>query len=198
MCDRLVSALANNSSIVKLRLVGFKLKTSHLDALCQTARDHRSLGEFVFTPACIEMKVFCPAICNDRLSVGFREAALELQDLVRQNAFRMSAAVKFVLGEESGDGASAIEELHDHPLLPERVRDDAGLTDAKAQEKVKHAVSRVRSLDVHDFLWLTGVVRKRRATRLDHDAQALHILDFPLVCWFYIREYVNIADVASR
>ncbi|KAL1475326.1 hypothetical protein MTO96_037376 [Rhipicephalus appendiculatus] len=109
----------------------------------------------------------------------------------------MNAAVKFVLGEETGAGASAIEELHDHQRLPERVRDDGGLTFAEAEEKVKLTASRVRSIDVHDFLWLTGVVRERRATRLDPNAQGLHILDLPYVYWSYIRAYLKIADVVS-
>ncbi|KAH7956797.1 hypothetical protein HPB52_012791 [Rhipicephalus sanguineus] len=192
MRDRVVAALANNSSIARLRLVEFKLKTAQLNMLCQNAREHRSLSEFVLTPAC----AISSQNCNGRSEV-FRVALLQLQNVVSQNASRMSAAVKFVLGEDSGDGARAIEELRDHPWLPERVRDDAGLTDAEAQKKVKLAVNRVRNLNVHEFLWLTGVVRERRATPLDPDARGLHILEVPLVCWLYIRRYVNIADVAS-
>ncbi|KAH7943094.1 hypothetical protein HPB52_004920 [Rhipicephalus sanguineus] len=195
MCDKVISALAQNSSIVQLRLVECTLETAHLDALCQNAREHPSLGQFVLTPFCRVLSAVCPPSC-DWPSEGFREAALQLQNVVRQNASRMCAAGNFVLGEVTRDGASAIEQLHDNPLLPERVRDDAGLTDAEAQEKVKLAVSRVRYCDVHDFLWLTGVVRERRATCLDPEAQGLHILDLPLECWSCIREYVKIADVA--
>ncbi|KAL1475324.1 hypothetical protein MTO96_037374 [Rhipicephalus appendiculatus] len=196
MCDMLVSALANNSAIVKLGLVEFTLETAHLDALCQNAREHRSLTEFVLTPACRVFGEVCPPSC-DLLTEEFREAALQLQDVVRHNASLMCAAVKFVLGEVTVDGGSAVEQLHDNRWLPERVRDEADVTDAEAEKKVKRAVMRLRYSDVHDFLWMTGVVRERRATRLDPDARGLHILDLPLLCWWCIREYLKFTDVAS-
>ncbi|KAH7986878.1 hypothetical protein HPB51_026592 [Rhipicephalus microplus] len=99
--DRVVSALAKNPRITVMELPFFPLETTHLDTLCNSAREHRSLTV--------------------------------LQDVVRQNASRMSAAVKYVRGEITADGARAVEELLDHPQLLERVRDEAGVTDAKAK-----------------------------------------------------------------
>ncbi|KAL3246956.1 hypothetical protein MRX96_057310 [Rhipicephalus microplus] len=142
--DSVVSALAKNSSIVKLELIQLHLHTGHLDALCQSAREYRSLAEVILTPTYTRVD-------GDRLhrfnrpSIEFRDAALKLLDTVRRNASRMSAAVKYVLGDITAEGASAVEELLLHPMLLERVRDDGEVTDAKAEAMVKLAVSRVGS-----------------------------------------------------
>ncbi|KAL1475327.1 hypothetical protein MTO96_037377 [Rhipicephalus appendiculatus] len=196
VCDQVVSALAKNSSIVKLGLVQFQLEAAHLEALCRNAREHRSLTEVVLTPTYTTLDECCIPYFN-RISEDFCAAALQLRDVVRQNASWMNAAVKYVLGDISADGASAVDELLVHPRLVERVRDEGRVTDAKAREMVKLAVSRVRNMDVHDFLWLTGVVNQGQASRLDHDSQELHILDLPTDCWLHLRQFLKINDVVS-
>ncbi|KAL3238751.1 hypothetical protein MRX96_021785 [Rhipicephalus microplus] len=80
----------------------------------------------------------------------------------------MSAAVKYVRGKITADGARAVEELLDHPQLLERVRDEAGVTDAKAKEMVKKAGKSSSTS------W---------TCRMD--------------CWLHIRQFLKLKDVAS-
>ncbi|KAH8037585.1 hypothetical protein HPB51_015019 [Rhipicephalus microplus] len=186
--DRVVSALATNPRITVMELPFFPLETTHLDTLCNSAREHRSLTVVQFRSCYREWK---------QPSADFQAAVTRLQDVVRQNASRMNAAVEYVRGEITADGARAVEELLDHPQLLERVRDEAGVTDARAEEMVKDAGKSVRNMDIHRFLWVTGVVSRRQASRHDPDAKEFHILDLPVDCWLHIRQFLKLKDVAS-
>ncbi|KAH6941353.1 hypothetical protein HPB50_016910 [Hyalomma asiaticum] len=132
------------------------------------------------------------ATCRSEL-----EAKLQ-RYIVRRNASRITPAVKFVLGKEiTAAGAMALEDLRDHPRLVEQVRDESLVKDAEAAAMVKRTVSDLRYMDVHAYLWLTGVVRKQPAMHLDANSREVHFLDLPLECWLHIRRYLKIADVAS-
>ncbi|XP_075724165.1 uncharacterized protein LOC142766826 [Rhipicephalus microplus] len=186
--DRVVSALATNPRITEMWLPFFPLESTHLDTLCDSACEHRSLTAVKFRSHYKRWS---------QPSADFSAAVMRLQDAVRQNASRMNAAVEYVRGEITADGARAVEELLDHPQLLERVRDEAGVTDAKAKEMVKDAGKSVRNMDIHRFLWLTGVVSRRQASRHDPDAKEFHILDLPVDCWLHIRQFLKLKDVAS-
>ncbi|KAL3238757.1 hypothetical protein MRX96_021790 [Rhipicephalus microplus] len=161
---------------------------THLGTLCNAAHEHQSLTAVKFRSS--YKKWMEPW-------VEFMDAFVRLQDAVCQNASRMSAAVKYVRGKITADGARAVEELLDHPQLLERVRDEARVTDAKAKEMVKDAGKSVRNMDIHRFLRLTGVVSQRRASRHDTNAKEFHILDLPMDCWLHIRQFLKLKDVAS-
>ncbi|KAL1475328.1 hypothetical protein MTO96_037378 [Rhipicephalus appendiculatus] len=188
LSDRVVSALATNPSITEVKLPFFMLETAQIDTLCNSAREHRSLIAVKFHSRYLEWR---------QPSADFQEAVMRLQDIVRQNTARFAAAVKYVTGEITGAGARAVEVLHNHPWLLEQVRDAAEVTEEEARELAERAFWTVCHGDVHDFMWSTGVVRERQATPSDPDAQRLHILDLPLLCWLHVRRYLKLEDVAS-
>ncbi|KAH6945645.1 hypothetical protein HPB50_009394 [Hyalomma asiaticum] len=194
LCAKVVSAIAKNTGIVTLTLTFFKLGSEHIDMFCHCANEHRSLTEVTLTPYCPRLQA-CPIAKCSELSEEFRVAALKLQDIVRENASRIPAAAKFVLGEETRDGACAVEEMSNHPQLVEQVRHDGDVSNADAQVMVKRTVSTLRNCDVHKYMRLAGVVRGQQLTPLDPNVQQ-HILTLPLDCWLHIRRYLKIADVS--
>ncbi|KAH6943039.1 hypothetical protein HPB50_014217 [Hyalomma asiaticum] len=198
MCSKLVSALAANRSIAAVCLLSFALEAEHLRTLCEGARIHHSLTEIRLIPPCQQDFQRCLPEKQQHWTEGYHVAAAQLQDVVRRNASRIAPAVEFVLGKEiAAAGAMALEDLRDHPRVVEQVREEAHVKDAEAAVMVKQAVSDLRNMDVHDYLWLTGVVRERPAMRLDAGCRDVHFLGLPLECWLPIRRYLKIADVAS-
>ncbi|KAH6943603.1 hypothetical protein HPB50_024790 [Hyalomma asiaticum] len=197
MCSKLVSAVASNGNITGVTLVSLRLEAEHLNMLCESARMYRRLTEISVLPACVDFKA-CVREKQRRWTEGYHAATVQLQYVVHQNASRIGPAVRFVLGRDiTAEEAIALEDLYDHPRVLERVRHEARVTNAEAAAMVKRAAAKLRNMNVHYYMWLAGVVKKRQAVRLDRDSQEVHILDLPLECWIHIRRYLKIADVAS-
>ncbi|KAH6920873.1 hypothetical protein HPB50_028139 [Hyalomma asiaticum] len=198
MCSKLLSALAANRNIAAICLLSFALEAKHLRTLWEGARIHQSLTDISLIQLCQQDFESCLPEKQQHWTEGYYMAADQLQGIVCRNASRITPAVKFVLGKEiTAAGALALEDLRDHPRVVEQMRDESHVKDAAAAAMVKRAISDLRNMDVHDYLWPTGVVRKRPAMRLDADSREVHFLDLPLKCWLHIRRYLKIADVAS-
>ncbi|XP_075557376.1 uncharacterized protein LOC142589712 [Dermacentor variabilis] len=191
--DRVVSALARNANIARIRLVGIHVKLEHLDMLWDCAYNHRNLVGINLVPQCYNIY---PCIKKHRnlQSKKFCRTALKLQELMRKNADRISAAAGFVLGEEIRKGARVIEVQHNHPWLLELVRERASVTDAEAEAMVQRAMRMVRDCSLRDYMRLTGVV-KENVEHLDTDSKGFQLADLNADCWLHVRRYLKITDV---
>ncbi|KAL3184005.1 hypothetical protein MRX96_006320 [Rhipicephalus microplus] len=86
--------------------------------------------------------------------------------------------------------ANALEKTSRHPALVKELAEKDGIAPRDVARMVR---SRLRSVDgLHDFMRLTGVVKKRVVCSPSVDTQ-LH--DLNTYCWRVVRQYLSFDDV---
>ncbi|KAL1474000.1 hypothetical protein MTO96_038308, partial [Rhipicephalus appendiculatus] len=86
--------------------------------------------------------------------------------------------------------ANALEKVSRHPALVRELAEKEGIAACDVARMVR---SRLRSVDgLHDFMRLTGVVKKRVVCAPSVDMQ-LH--DLNTDCWRVVRQYLSFDDV---
>ncbi|XP_065289032.1 uncharacterized protein [Dermacentor albipictus] len=201
---RLASALASNTNLCRVIVRGVQLCNHDMDVLADVARTSRRLVEFRVTWQCNSCCLF------DRI-FGVRNPVrgplyspnayaynvlADIQVVTRRNAEHISAAARFVLGErESVEGARSLELVHDHPHLLVLVREGAAVRGDDAKAMVKHALAQLRNYSLHQFMRLAGVVAHGVECPPQDDGR-LQLADIGDDCWFVIRSYLRLADIA--
>ncbi|XP_037570622.1 uncharacterized protein LOC119452741 [Dermacentor silvarum] len=194
MYDWVVSALSKNANIARVSLVGVKVQSKHLYVLCDCAYKHRNLIEISLAPNCRDVDTCIPNHSSSRNMDSYVAAMRELQEIMRKNACRVSAAAMFVLGEGILKGARVIESLHNHPRLLELVRKGACVTEAEAQAMAQRAMNRVRDCSLREYMRLTGVV-KEKVERLDPESKEVHLVDLPDDFLIRVRRCLKLTHV---
>ncbi|XP_070386078.1 uncharacterized protein [Dermacentor albipictus] len=204
----LVSVLASNTKLVRVRLQGLQLSYDDLNVLARGSSRSLSLTEFTVSPDCVDYEWF--QILGRNCSVDVAEAFLEAADdmegaladimeVARKNASAVLDAADFVLGEQDGvEGARAIELMRDHPRLLERVMEGADVTKTEAKKRIRSALVRVRRSSIDEFMTMTGVVKEAVQCLSHPGARRLQLADIGHDCWLHIRSFLKIADVVSR
>ncbi|XP_070386092.1 uncharacterized protein [Dermacentor albipictus] len=202
----LVSALASNTKLARVNLMGLQLSCDDMNVLARGASRSLSLTEFTTTPVCVYYKVYDKGSCPVHGTQEFLEAAdhedgalADIMEVARKNASAVSYAVDFVLGEQNGvEGARAFELMRDHPRLLEMVMEGADVTKAEAKKMIRSALVRVRSSSIDEFMTMTVVVKEAVQCLSHPGARRLQLTDIGHDCWHHIRSFLKIADVVSR
>ncbi|KAH7950300.1 hypothetical protein HPB49_022118 [Dermacentor silvarum] len=203
----LVRALASNLKLVRLNIKGVLLSNDDFKWLADSASKSLSLMEFTLTPACVfsarhgqmygEVRS-CSLHKAEALTGASNEKDIALADIMeatRKNASAVSAAARFVLGEEDGiEGARSIELMHNHPRLLEMVRESADVTKADAKKIISSALLRLRHCSLHEYMRMVGVV-KETVECLAVPGTSFQLSDINPYCWLHIRSFLKIADV---
>ncbi|KAH7950127.1 hypothetical protein HPB49_019813 [Dermacentor silvarum] len=167
-------------------LMDWLAKSSTLTHVEIIANDHAGIMGFCG---------YCSDLYDSVVSALAKNADIA-SELMRRNAARVSAAAKFVLGEDTRKGARVVESLHNHPRLLELVQEGARVTEAEAQEMARTALKRLRECSLDDYMRLTGVV-KEKVERLDPDSKDGHLANLPAEIWLYVRQYLKITHVVN-
>ncbi|XP_049527446.1 uncharacterized protein LOC125947124 [Dermacentor silvarum] len=199
----LFSALASNPNLVKISVVGAILSADNFNLLSDGFRSSRSLIKFRLTPSCITGAMHDDE-CSWHLVLRWNEASNSMntgvagmQECTTRNDSLVRAAIHFVLGERDDvKGARAIELVHDHPRVLERIWKRAAVTKTEATKMIASALWRVRYCNVHEFMRLAGVV-KNNVQCLDKPTVELQLLDINDYCWLRIRSFLKIDDVVE-
>ncbi|XP_075530057.1 uncharacterized protein LOC142563385 [Dermacentor variabilis] len=205
----LVSALASNHKLVKVSIKGALLSNYDLNVLAHGARKSLSLTEFAMTQACCgytKNAKYCEELQSGferrpgalKEAFNFKNIALaDILQATRRNASALSAASRFVLGQQNTlDGADAIELMHNHPSLLEMVIEGADVTKTEAKEKISSALLRVYHCSLDEFMRIAGVV-KERVECLRHPGARRQLADIDHNSWLHIRRFLKIRDVVN-
>ncbi|XP_075527036.1 uncharacterized protein LOC142559304 [Dermacentor variabilis] len=203
----LVSALASNTKLVRVKLKGLKLSYDDLNVLARGASRSLSLTEFAATSAWILYEWFqvlrrsCPVHETEAFleASDLKDGALaDIMEVTKKNASAILDAADFVLGEQNGvEGARAIELMREHPRLLEMVIEGADVTKAEAKKRIRSALVRVRSSSIDEFMRMTGVVKEALQCLSHPGARRPQLADIGHDCWLHVRSFLKIADVVS-
>ncbi|XP_070379922.1 uncharacterized protein [Dermacentor albipictus] len=117
------------------------------------------------------------------------------QDIVRRNCSLVERATRFVLGDHDPYCARAFVILSEHPVLVDNVRARASLGgEAEAAAMVSGARQCLAHSDVHEYMRVTGAVKKRVECNARHDC-GMQLDQLNYDCWIHIRRYLKVADV---
>lgn len=118
-----------------------------------------------------------------------------IQETVRKNANRVSAAADFVQHWQYSDyGVRYIEAVHDHPYLLELVRDGAAVSNGQAKAMIREALQQIRWCGLDEFMRLAGVVRLK-VECIGRRRNRVQLTDIGEHCWLQIRKYLKLCDV---
>ncbi|KAH7950444.1 hypothetical protein HPB49_024122 [Dermacentor silvarum] len=203
----LVSALAFNLKLVRIRVTGVLLSDDDFSVLADSAKKSTSIIDLTLTPGCVFSAMHDAMYrqvrsCRVHKAESFTGASdaknIALADILestRKNASAVLDAAQFVLGEQDGvEGARAIELMYDHPHVFQMVREAADVSKAEAKKMISRARLRVRCCSLDEFMRMAGVV-KERVECLGHPGTRLQLVDIGDDCWLHIRNFLKIADV---
>ncbi|KAH7944284.1 hypothetical protein HPB52_017936 [Rhipicephalus sanguineus] len=89
--------------------------------------------------------------------------------------------------------ANALEKVSRHPALVRELAEKEGIA---ADEVTSMLRSRLRSVEgLHDFMRLTGVVKKRVTCAPPVDDCSVQLQDLNAYCWRIVRRYLSFYDV---
>ncbi|KAH7949225.1 hypothetical protein HPB49_006613 [Dermacentor silvarum] len=205
----LVKAVSFNASLVAVNITGILLYNKHCVMLADAAAARsRRLTHLRITPA----NTMNPTFANlmpQLLAWYPRHVQVEyynyknrghayLREITARNNRNVLAAVRYVLGNwNCDDGARVLEAIHNHPSLVYHVRRKTEVGTVDANAKIAHALKRIRSCGIDEYMRLAGVV-KRRVMCIKHESGVgMQIADLNEYCWLYIRRYLKIADVVG-
>ncbi|XP_049522320.1 uncharacterized protein LOC119449240 [Dermacentor silvarum] len=205
MPRRLASALASNTKLCRVIVRGLQLCKDDLDLLADAARKSRRLVEFRTKWRCVSCCLF-DRLLGERSAIRGKlyspnayacNVLADIKGVTRRNARRISVAARFVMGERgSGEGARAIELVHDHPCLLDMVREGAAVRSDEAKAMIKHALAQVRNFSLHEFMRLARVVAQRVECPPQDGDDGLQLADIGHDCWLVIRSYLTLEDIA--
>ncbi|XP_070386082.1 uncharacterized protein [Dermacentor albipictus] len=206
--EPLVSAVASNIKLVRVRLQGLQLPYDHLNVLAESASRNLSITEFTANRSCILQNSYdvfwrnWPVHVTEAFleAADHKEAALaDILEVASKNSSAVLDAAVFVLGEQDGvEGARAFEMMRHHPRLLEMVMEGADVTKAEAKKMIDSALLRVRRSSIDEFMRMTGVVKEAVQCLSHPGARRLQLADIDHDCWLHIRSFLKIADVVPR
>ncbi|KAH7949994.1 hypothetical protein HPB49_018107 [Dermacentor silvarum] len=205
--SELVSALASNLKLVRVSVTGAQLSHYDYSVLADGANKSISITDFTLTPGCTSAAIHdamhrevrsCPLHMTESFtgaSDAKNNALADILEATTKNASAVLDAAHFVLGEQDGvDSARAIELLHDHPRVLQRVMERADVTKAEAKKMINRAWLRVHRCSLDEFMRMSGVIKERMEC-IGHPGTRLQLADLSHYCLLHIRSFLKIADV---
>lgn len=158
-------------------------ESAHGDSFVQTL----SAG---LTETYVLLGVYLSGYCGSRVPREW----FTVRDTVRRNSCLVALAAEFVSGLRCDRYcAGALERMHDHVALPERVAQLSSVSEADASALIRGALRSIQG--IHDFMRLAGVV-KDRVQCVPGTAEYRPQLDsLDDNCWRHVRRYLLLDHV---
>ncbi|KAH7964841.1 hypothetical protein HPB49_001862 [Dermacentor silvarum] len=177
----IVTSLSQNVSVKELHVEVPDMEEQDTEVLARTVKSSKNMQRVYFVPesshvACTFFKV---------LSKGIAENRTLLSVVVDASLDDKQAAKEWACAE-------ALESACLHPALPEQVAELSSVSEVDALVKIRDAVISLQ--DMHNFMRLAGVVRKRVSCHRSEDGGA-QLSDLNEDCWREVRRYLTFADI---
>ncbi|KAL1426083.1 hypothetical protein MTO96_018557 [Rhipicephalus appendiculatus] len=166
-----------------------KIHTVHVDFEESTDADSfvQTLSAGL-TETYVLLGVYLSGYCDSRVPREW----FTVRDTVRRNSCLVALAAEFVSGLRCDRYcAGALERMHDHVALPERVAQLSSISEADASAMIREALRSIQG--IHDFMRLAGVVKDRVQCVPAESRLQLDSLDDN--CWRRVRNFLRLDDV---
>ncbi|KAL1422944.1 hypothetical protein MTO96_021538 [Rhipicephalus appendiculatus] len=136
------------------------------------------------------MGVYLNGYCERRA----RREWFTVRDTARRNSCLVALAAEFVSGVRCDRYcAAALERVHDHVALLERVAQISSVGEADASAMIQEALNSTQ--DIHDFMRLAGVVKDRVQCGPGTAESRSQLDSLDDKCWMRVRRYLRLDDV---
>ncbi|KAH7975403.1 hypothetical protein HPB52_001394 [Rhipicephalus sanguineus] len=129
-----------------------------------------------------------------KVGADARRCLFRIRETTRRNSRLLERAAAFKqITPLDWHTANALEKVSQHPALVRELAEKEGIA---AHEVARMVKSLLRSVDgLHDFMRLTGVVKKRVVCAPSVDSCGMQLHDLNTYCWRVVRQYLSFDDV---
>ncbi|XP_077527940.1 uncharacterized protein LOC144139484 [Haemaphysalis longicornis] len=136
----------------------------------------------------LDLTLFC-----GELPEGVRGEWFVVDETLKRNCDLLTRAAQFATNALRGRfEAQALERMHRHAALPEKLMRVATVESAHAASMIRRAFRSIESLD--GFMRLSGVVKERVVCLPSSDGRP-QLDDLNEYCWRRVRRYLHLGDV---